>query len=175
MMKKPVTFQGCAAAVLLAAAFGALVLGGQPKAATPPAPVPVGPVPQVPTDPQQAIVVRQDTMKTDGKIYKTIKAALAAGLDMRPYTEDAQWFVAWGKEIPAMFPPGSEHGHKTKAKPDIWTDKAGFDKFAERMVAASEQMVQAARAGDRAAFASAFHALGQACGGCHKRYAYPLH
>ncbi len=145
MMKKPAKYRGFVAAGLLTATLGAAAL-----AAPPPAPVPVEPVPAVPTDPQQAIVVRQHTMKLDGKIYKALKAALAAGQNLRPYTEDARWFVDWGKEMPAMFPPGSETGHKTKAKPNIWTDKAGFDKFASDMVAASQRLVQAANANDRA-------------------------
>jgi cytochrome c556 len=174
MMTKPALYQGFLAACLLGAAFGAAAVRAQPQAA-PAGPVEVGPPPPVLADPEQAIVERQQAMKADGKIFKAMKAALAAGEDMRPFTQDAQWFVAWGKEMPAFFPPGSEHGHKTKAKPDIWTDKPGFDRFAQDMVAASERLVQAASTGNGAAFADDFHALGRACGGCHKRYAYPLH
>jgi cytochrome c556 len=165
MMKRRSAWKGFAAVGLIMAGLGAL--GARADQAP-------GAVPTPPTDPQQAIVVRKDTMKTDGKIFKTLKAALAAGQDVKPYAADVQWFVDWGKVIPAMFPPGSEKGHDTKAKPNIWTDKAGFDKFAADMVVAAQNLVQAANANDKAAFATNFQALGKACGGCHKAYAYPL-
>lgn len=137
------------------------------------------PVPQLPPatfgNPQDAIVARKDTMKADGKIFKAMKAAVDSGADVAPFAADAQWFADWGRQIPQMFPNGSETGHDTKAKPDIWTDKAGFDKFANAMVAAAERLSAAAKQGDKAAFASAFQAVGKSCGGCHKAYAYPLH
>jgi cytochrome c556 len=173
-MEKPSNWKGFVAAGLVLAALG-LAPARADEPAAPAAPVPVGAVPPVPTDPQQAIVVRKETMKTDGKIFRAMKAALEAGQDLRPYAQDAEWFVAWGKEIPAMFPPGSETGHDTKAKPNIWTDKPGFDKFAADMVTAAEALAPAANANDKAAFATNFQALGKACGGCHKAYSYPLH
>jgi cytochrome c556 len=169
---------GFLAAGLIAAAVGVAAVGTwrADAADQPSGPVPVGPLPAASfANPQDAIVARKDTMKTDGKIFKAMKATVEAGAPVRPFAEDAQWFVDWGKQIPAMFPPGSETGHDTKAKPKIWTDKPGFDRFAGDMVAAAQKLVVAAKADDKAAFGDAFHALGKACGGCHKAYAYPLH
>jgi cytochrome c556 len=172
VMKRLKRCKGFLAVVLLAGAAGL----GVGHAADPVAPVPAPPLPPKPpfADPQEAIVARKEAMKTDGKMFKAIKAALAADQDVRPFAEDAQWFAGWAKQIPLMFPPGSETGHDTKAKPSIWTDKAGFDKFAADMAAAAEPLAQAAQSGDKAAFASAFQTLGKSCGGCHKAYAYPL-
>lgn len=178
-MKRAGTREGFLAAGLIAAALAAASVGPwRARAADEPAagPVPIGPLPPASfADPQDAIVARKDTMKTDGKIFKAMKAAVDAGAPVRPFAEDAQWFVGWGKQIPAMFPPGSETGHDTKAKPNIWTDKAGFDRFAGDMAAAGQKLATAANADDKAAFGDAFHDLGKACGGCHKAYAYPLH
>jgi len=171
--------QGFLAAGLIAAAVGvAAVWCWGARAADQPV---AGPVPTLPlppasfANPQDAIVARKDTMKTDGKIFRAMKAAVDAGAPVRPFAADAQWFVDWGKQIPAMFPPGSETGHDTKAKPNIWTDKPGFDRFAADMAAAAQKLVVAANADDKAGFGDAFHDLGKACGGCHKAYAYPLH
>lgn len=171
-MEKPNGCAGFAAALLIAVAAGGLA--AQP--AGPSGPIPV---PQLPptnfADPQDAIVARKDTMKVDGKIFKAMKATVDSGADVAAYAPDASWFVEWGKQIPQMFPKGSESGHDTKAKPNIWTDKAGFDRFASEMVAAAERLSAAAQQNDRAAFAGAFQAVGRACSGCHKAYAYPLH
>ena len=171
-MKKPKRRKGFVATVLLAGAAGLAIAHAADSVAPPPA-APLPPKPPF-ADPQDAIVARKEAMKNDGKIFKAIKAALAADQDVRPFAADAQWFADWAKQIPLMFPPGSETGHDTKAKPSIWTDKAGFDKFAADMAAAAERLAQAAESGDKAAFASDFQALGKACGGCHKAYAYPL-
>lgn len=167
----PKGWERFAAAGLVA---GALGLAGA-RAAEPVAPVAPGPLPPTTfADPQDAIVARKEAMKTDGKIFKAMKAALAADQDVRPFAAGAQWFVDWGKRMPKMFPKGSETGHDTKAKPDIWTDKAGFDQHATDMVAAAEKLVQAAQSNDKSAFASSFQAIGKSCGGCHKAYVYPL-
>lgn len=172
-MPRPRLREGFAAMLLMLAATAGLTGG---RAAAPIAPVPVGALPPASfANPQDAIVVRKETMKTDGKIFKAMKAAVEAGGDVAPFAEDAQWFVGWGKQIPQMFPKGSESGHDTKAKPDIWTDKSGFDRFAGNMVAAAEKLTEAAKANDKAAFAADLQTLGKACGGCHKAYAYPLH
>jgi len=173
----PKAWERFVAAGLLAGAAGllALVLASA-HAAAPAAPVAPGALPPTSfANPEEAIVARKEAMKTDGKIFKAMKAALAAGQDPGPFTADAQWLVAWGKQMPLMFPKGSETGHDTKAKPAIWTDKPGFDRDAANMVAASEKLVQAAESNDKAAFAAGFQAVGKSCGGCHKAYAYPLH
>ena len=177
-MKQVEKREGFLAAGLLAAALVAASVGPwRARAADPPAgPVPVGPLPPASfADPQDAIAARKDAMKTDGKIFKAMKAAVEAGAPVRPFAADVQWQVEWGKQMTAMFPPGSETGHDTKAKPNIWTDKAGFDRFSGDMVAAAQKLVVAANADDQAGFGDAFHELGKACGGCHKAYAYPLH
>lgn len=171
-MKKLNRCKGFAGALLVCGGIGMFAA----RAADPSGPIPV---PQLPpnsfADPQDAIVARKETMKTDGKIFKAMKAAVESGADVAPFADDAQWFVDWGRQIPQMFPKGSESGHETKAKPDIWTDKAGFDKFANDMAAAAERLAAAAKQNDKAAFAGAFQAVGKSCGGCHKVYAYPLH
>ncbi len=74
-------------------------------------------------------------------------------------------------ELSAMpwdgFVPGSDTGAPTKAKPEIWKDKAKFDKVAEAMQAETVKLVAAANAGDLAALRPAVGAMGKACSNCH--------
>jgi cytochrome c556 len=76
--------------------------------------------------------------------------------------------------IPVLFPGGTETGHDTKAKPEIWSDRAGFEAAASKFSAAASKLVEAASSGDRAAFMEAFKATGAACGQCHRSYKLKL-
>ena len=76
----------------------------------------------------------------------------------------------WSRLIPSLFPPGTDTGHDTKAKPEVWSDRAGFLKAAADFTAASEKLSEAAKSGDVEAFAARFKAASAACGACHKAY-----
>lgn len=59
---------------------------------------------------------------------------------------------------------------KTRAKPEIWTDKAGF----EAAGGASYQAMTALKATtDEASFKAALPAVGAACQGCHEKFQAP--
>jgi cytochrome c556 len=72
--------------------------------------------------------------------------------------------------MPVLFPPGSDKGGDTKALPEIWTDRAGFEKIASDAGAAATKLAEAAKAGDADEVAVQFKALGEQCGTCHKHY-----
>jgi cytochrome c556 len=148
---------------------GALVLAGGA------APVPPVADPQLPpkppfADPQDAIPARQQGMKTNGKIFDAMKKAIGAQEDVKPFAADAHWMVEWGRQVPGMFPKGSEAGHKTRALSEIWSEKAGFDKDAGAFAQAADKLAAAAEANDKAGFAAQFQATGRACGACHKSF-----
>ena len=65
---------------------------------------------------------------------------------------------------------GHQKGHNTRAKPEIWSDYAGFEKAAANATAQAEKLVQLADANDKAGFATQFQALAQACGSCHRAF-----
>ena len=67
------------------------------------------------------------------------------------------------------FPPGSGVG-KTKAKPDIWDNKADFEAKFEDLRNAASSLQQTAAAGDREAIVEQFKATGGACKACHDEY-----
>lgn len=85
-----------------------------------------------------------------------IQAALAA-----EETACADWSNFWGAD--------TQKGEtlKTRAKPEIWTDSAGFEAASGTWYTAY-QAVKATT--DEAGFKAAFPALGNACQGCHDKF-----
>jgi cytochrome c556 len=68
-----------------------------------------------------------------------------------------------------LFPTGSGGG-ESKAKPEIWTDAAGFEKAMKDAHAAAVAL-QSVK--DEAAFGPALGAVGASCKGCHDKYRMP--
>jgi cytochrome c556 len=73
------------------------------------------------------------------------------------------------KKAATLFPAGSGGGD-SKAKPEIWTDAAGFDKSMKDAHAAAVAL-QAVK--DEAAFGAALGTLGASCKSCHEKYRLP--
>lgn len=69
-----------------------------------------------------------------------------------------------------MFPEGSA---EYRAKANIWTDWAGFEKAMNDTVAASEKLIAAAMTGDRGTTLGALGAMGKTCKACHEEYRGP--
>ena len=120
--------------------------------------------------PADIIAARQAGFDLQGGVTAAMKTVVDGGLDVKGLAAGAKGIAAWGKLIPAMFPDGTQTGGNTKAKPEIWTDRAGFEKAAAALVAAAEKAAQLADANDKDGFKAQYAALGQACGGCHRPY-----
>lgn len=126
-----------------------------------------GPV-SVPSD--ELIAGRQAGFDLMQGVVAGMKAAIEAGQPVKPLVPGAKGLVAWSKVIPTEFPAGTESGHETKAKPEIWSDAAGFAKAAAGLQEAATKLVTLAEADDKAGFAEQFEAMGKTCGGCHRAY-----
>lgn len=116
------------------------------------------------------IAVRQAGYDLMGASADAMKRAVQVGEDPKPYADAADAMAAWGAVIPSLFPPGSDKGHDTKAKPEIWSDRTGFEAAARKFTQAAEALSEAAKAGDTAAFEARFKETGAACGACHRAY-----
>lgn len=120
------------------------------------------------TDP---IEQRQDLMENAGKAAKTIGSMLK---DEEPFDAAAamEALHAWEKtsaEVGVLFPAGSESGHDTEAKSDIWTDRAGFDqKLSDFNERAGEAI--AANPATLAELGAAVNPVFKTCKGCHETY-----
>lgn len=62
---------------------------------------------------------------------------------------------------------------KSRSKPEIWSDWAGFSKAADDFAMATAAVVPAAESGDPAAIGAALGEVGKTCGGCHQPYRGP--
>lgn len=120
------------------------------------------------------IAVRQAIMKDNGAaagaLGKMAKGeaefdALKAELALRILHSASYGFGHY-------FPEGSETGMDTRAKPEIWSDRAGFEaalvKFQE---ATSNALANLPKS--QAELGETMRAVGGSCGGCHKPYRAP--
>ncbi len=90
--------------------------------------------------------------------------------DVKPFAPAARALTEWEGEFMKMFPPGSDHGHNTKALPAIWTERATFEKDAQNLTQQAAKLQQIAQSGDQSAFAQQVQVLGDACATCHKQF-----
>jgi cytochrome c556 len=73
------------------------------------------------------------------------------------------------KKASALFPAGSGGG-ESLARPEVWTDAAGFEKGMKDAHAAAVALQSVA---DEAAYRPALGALGVSCKACHDKYRLP--
>jgi cytochrome c556 len=120
--------------------------------------------------PDEIIAARQAGYKHMGDAFGAMKKAIDAGADVAPLQADAQVVADWARQIPTMFPPGTESGHNTHAKPDIWSNRADFDQRSAALATEADKLVRLAAAADKAGFAEQWKVTGAVCGGCHRSY-----
>lgn len=75
-------------------------------------------------------------------------------------------------QVVDLFPEGSAD-EKSRSKPEIWSDWAGFEKAANDFKAVTPALVTAAMSGDTGQIGAALGAVGKTCGGCHKPFRKP--
>ncbi|MGZ8347696.1 MAG: c-type cytochrome [Allosphingosinicella sp.] len=119
--------------------------------------------------PEETVRARQAAYGLSAATFAQMKATIDAGGDVRPYAFGARMLQRWARAIPAMFPTGSNVA-PTRAKAEVWSDRAGFEQRAQAYADASGQLATAAQGGDLAAFTAAWTAVRESCGGCHDGY-----
>ncbi|WP_431283453.1 c-type cytochrome [Humitalea sp. 24SJ18S-53] len=115
------------------------------------------------------IAARKDGLKRVGANMEAIKLVVDARGDVRTLGPRVDEIVTFFSDFPTRFPAGSGTG-ETRALPAIWTDRAGFDRAAANALTAAHTLRTTVNAGDAAATAQAFQALGGACGACHRPF-----
>lgn len=153
-MSRPVTSFSC---LVVCAALSAMTAIAQPanKAAI--------------ASPNDVISTRQIMFHLSAATFGEMKMAADAGADVTHMTMGANGLVRWARSIPNMFPRGST-GPLSRARPEIWTNRADFEAKAAAYQAAAEQLALVAQQGDRAAFLEQWQATRRACSGCHDAY-----
>ena len=116
------------------------------------------------------IAMRQAGFDLQAGVLAAMKATVEGGGSVKPLTDGAKGLSSWGHMIPSMFPDGTQTGRNTKAKAEIWTDHAGFEKVAANFYEQSEKLAKLAEADDKAGFAAQFKETAGACGACHRQF-----
>lgn len=115
---------------------------------------------------------RQAAMMLSGVAMGAMKSAMDA--QQAPSTQrfNSRALARWAHAVPGMFPAGTgpEAGIPTKAKPDVWSDRAGFEARAADYAAAADRLAELAAGEDAAAFSAQWTVVRQSCNACHTAY-----
>ena len=114
---------------------------------------------------------RHMAMETVGDAMKTLGAIAKkeAPFDAAVVKANAITIADNLKKAQALFPSGSGGG-ESLAKPEIWTDAAGFEKTMKDAHAAAVALQSVT---DEGAYRPALGALGSNCKSCHDKYRLP--
>jgi cytochrome c556 len=102
--------------------------------------------------------------------FDGIRATLAAKGDVTKLADSAKAMARWARNLPTLFPAGTDKLHNTHALPAVWSDHAGFVKAANDFADTADKLSALAKAGDAAGMADQVKAVGAACGACHRTY-----
>ena len=82
----------------------------------------------------------------------------------------AKAIARWIRQFPTLFPKGSEQGHNTRARPEIWANFADFQQRANDLADAADKLAQLANAGDADGVVEQTSVVVAACAACHRTY-----
>lgn len=119
--------------------------------------------------PDVLVKQRQAVMTLQGKYWGPI-AGMASG-KVSPYNAEVISRNATYLENLAQMPWDGFHestkGEKSRALPEIWTQKAKFDELTQRLQTETAKLGELARAKDEAGVKQQYAAVGKVCGACH--------
>jgi len=120
----------------------------------------------------EIVAARQASFALSAATFGAIKAGLDAGAPAQQLAFPSGGLARWAAAMPAMFPAGTgpDAVPSTKARAEIWTDRAGFEAKAADYQAATALLRDAIAAGDTAAATEAWAATRATCGSCHDAY-----
>lgn len=121
---------------------------------------------------QAAADARKAKFKAIGADFKVVNDAVRAdGADMAKLLPAVRRMEAAAAELTSWFPAGSgSDSARTRAKPAVWSDAAGFRAAAGAFRAETGKLEQAVRAGKAGGVQAQARALGQACASCHAKF-----
>ena len=121
--------------------------------------------------PEDAVKYRKAAFTVMGAHFGRI-GAMASGkapFDAAAAAANAEIVATLSKMPYAGFIEGTANG-ETRAKPEIWTERAKFDAAANKMQEDVVKLNVAAKSGNLDQIKVAFGAAGQSCKACHDNY-----
>ena len=121
--------------------------------------------------PETQIKLRRAAYTMRGYAFGALEA-MAEG--KRPFAREdatryADLFVQVSTVPKLFFGEGTDKG-ETRAKPEIWTERADFDSKMDKMVTEGAKLPQVLRSGDENAFKAQVKIVDDACGACHDKF-----
>lgn len=123
--------------------------------------------------PKDAVNARINGYRETGAAFKIINDQLKSKTPVKiMLRSSARTIAGTARQQHGWFPAGSgpEAGVKTKVKPAVWTDAAGFKAAQARFQQEADLMVKVVETGDQAQMQKQAKALGQTCASCHNKY-----
>lgn len=121
--------------------------------------------------PEDAVKYRKNALFVMQQNFARV-GAMAAGkapFDAKVAAESAAVAEFMSKLPWAGFAEGTDQG-ETKAKPEIWKEKAKFKDYADKMQAEMTKFAAAAKTGNLDSIKTAVGATGETCKTCHDAY-----
>ena len=150
-----------AARIILA---GALLASGVALYAKPPMPV----KPAAPSG-AELVAARQSGMDMSASAVTLLKNAGANGVPLKNLAFPAGGLAKWAAVLPTLFSDNTK-GVVSRAKPSVWSDRAGFAARSAAYIDATKSLSAAISADDKPGFDAALASIGAACKGCHESY-----
>jgi len=123
--------------------------------------------------PEDVIKFRQGSYQVIGWHMRTL-GGMAKGqipYDQAEFTRNAEIVAMMSTVVPHAFAPGSDKGAPNRARPEIWSDAAGFKKVMDGFQAEASKLAQVAKtAGSVDQVRGQFGALAKSCGACHDNF-----
>ena len=123
-----------------------------------------------------AVKARHEHFKQQGAAFKAINDELKKDApSMAVITPNAVKIKASATDLPTWFPKGSgpESKLETDAKPEVWSDSAGFQAAAKKLQAETTKLAAVATANDLDGVKAQAKVTGGACKNCHDTYRVP--
>lgn len=121
-------------------------------------------------EPANVIKYRQTIMQSHGAHLRPIVMVIKGEVSYTGHiAAHARAAHAVSLMLDDVFPDGTDVGD-TRARPEIWQDKAQFAAAVKALQTATGELVSVAESGDLAAVGAQLKKVGQACGGCHKPF-----
>ena len=128
--------------------------------------------------PADVIHMRQANYKQMGAAMKALNEQVRGSSPSLPVIRaNSAVILRHAPQLLRWFPAGTgaEAGVRTRARPEIWSDRAGFTRAGAGLLVAARGLDTAARGGDMAAIRTAVPQLAHACSNCHDDYRAPEH
>jgi cytochrome c556 len=122
--------------------------------------------------PEQAIKYRQSAMTLQGAHMGRIGAMTSGRVpfDAAAVQANADLVATFSKLPFTAFGDGTDKGAPTRAKPEIWSNRADFEAKAKSYQDEAVKLQAAAKTGNQDQIKAAFGTVGDSCKACHDKY-----